>query len=35
MAENLSAQQELTQRHKDQTCGCRGEGGQECNGIGV
>ena len=32
---NLSTKQKQTQRHREQTCGCQGEGGQGRDGLGV
>ena len=32
---NLSTEQKQTHRHKEQTCGCRREGGQGRDGLGV
>ena len=32
---NLSVKQKQTHRHREQTCGCQGEGKWEKNGLGV
>ena len=32
---NLSTKQKQTHRHREQTCGCQGEGGWGRNGLGV
>ena len=32
---NMSAEQKLTHRHREQICGCQGEEGRERDGLGV
>ena len=32
---NLSTKQRLTDRRREQTCGCQGEEGREWDGLGV
>ena len=32
---NLSTKQKPTHRHREQTCGCQGEGKREWDGLGI
>ena len=32
---NLSTEQKQTYKHREQTCGCQGEGGKESDRLGV